>query len=57
MNLFTKLITWFRPAPKTPEEIEATQEAEQIRDEMESVRLSSRSIAGSNYGSGRAPHH
>ena len=57
MNLFTKLIAWFRPAPKTPEEIEATQEAEQIRDEMESVRLSSRSIAGSNYGSGRAPHH
>jgi|GraSoiStandDraft_48_1057284.scaffolds.fasta_scaffold689893_2 hypothetical protein len=54
MKLVTKLIASLRPAPKTPEEIETEQEAEQIRDEMNTVRLSTRSLAGTNYQTERA---
>jgi hypothetical protein len=54
MNVFTKLIASLRPAPKTPAEIETEQEAEQIRDEMNTVRLSTRSLAGTNYQTERA---
>ena len=54
MKLVTKLIASLRPAPKTPEEIETEHEAEQIRDEMNTVRLSTRSLAGTNYQTERA---
>jgi hypothetical protein len=57
MSLFTRLIAWVRPAPKTPEEIEAAQEAEQIRAEMETTRLSQRSMAGGNYHTQRGSKH
>ncbi len=50
MNIFKKL---FRREPKTPEDLEAEAEAHRIRDEMETARLSQRSMAGQNYQSGR----
>ena len=49
MNVFTRFIAWFLPAPKTAEEIEAVEEAARMHEEMETIRLSQRSIAGSNY--------
>ena len=49
MNAFTRFIAWFRPAPKTAEEIEAAEEAARMHEEMETIRLSQRSMAGSNY--------
>jgi hypothetical protein len=49
MNPFTRLIAWFRPAPKTAEELQAEQEGARMHDEMETTRLSQRSLAGSNY--------
>ena len=49
MNPFTRLIAWFRPAPKTTEELQAEQDAARMHDEMETTRLSQRSLAGSNY--------
>jgi hypothetical protein len=49
MNPFTRVIAWFRPAPKTAEELQAEQDAAQMHDEMETTRLSQRSLAGSNY--------
>jgi hypothetical protein len=54
MNAFTRLIAWFRPAPKTAEELQAEQEAAQMHDEMETTRLSQRSLAGSNYETRRS---
>ena len=49
MNAFTRFIAWLRPAPKTAEEIEAAEEAARMHEEMETIRLSQRSMAGSNY--------
>ena len=49
MNPFTRLIPWFRPAPKTAEELQAEQDSARMHDEMETTRLSQRSLAGSNY--------
>ena len=49
MNAFTRFIAWFRPAPKTAEEIEAAEEAGRMHEEIETIRLSQRSMAGSNY--------
>jgi hypothetical protein len=43
------VVAWFRPAPKSAEELEAEQEAVRLHDEMETTRLSRRSLAGSNY--------
>jgi len=48
------VVAWFRPAPKSAEELEAEQEAVQLHDEMETTRLSQRSLAGSNYETRRA---
>ena len=54
MNPLKKLLEALRPAPKTPEDIAAEAEARQLRDQMETVRLSQRSgSAGENYQSGR----
>ena len=49
MNPFTRLIAWFRPAPKTAEDLQAEQDAARMHAEMETTRLSQRSLAGSNY--------
>lgn len=46
MNLLTRLLAWLRPAP---EELKAEQDAARMHDEMETTRLSQRSLAGSNY--------
>jgi len=54
MNVFTRVVAWFRPAPKSAEELEAEQEAVRLHDEMETTRLSQRSLAGSNYETRRA---
>ena len=53
MNPLRKLIAALRPGPPTPEELEARAEAQQIRDQMETIRVSQRSGAGENYQSGR----
>ncbi len=53
MTLITKLLTLLRPAPKTPEEIEAELEGKRVRDDLQTQRLSQRSTAGQNYQSGR----
>lgn len=52
MTLIERLLTLLRPAPKTPEEIEAALESERVRDDLETLRLSQRSPAGQNYQSG-----
>ena len=54
MNVFTRVVAWFRPAPKSAEELEAEQEAVRLHDEMETTPLSQRSLAGSNYETRRA---
>jgi len=54
MNVFTRVVAWLRPAPKSAEELEAEQEAVRLHDEMETTRLSQRSLAGSNYETRRA---
>jgi hypothetical protein len=53
MNIWRKLVEALRATPKTPEEIAARAEAERLRDEMQTQRLSQRSTAGENYQSGR----
>jgi hypothetical protein len=54
MNVFTRVVASFRPAPKSAEELEAEQEAVRPHDEVETTRLSRRSLAGSNYETRRA---
>jgi hypothetical protein len=53
MSLIEKLLTLLRPAPETPEEIEAELESDRVQDQLQTVRLSQRSAAGENYQSGR----
>ena len=53
MSVIEKLLTLLRPAPKTPDEIEAQLESDRVRDQVQTVRLSQRSAAGENYQSGR----
>jgi len=57
MNPLRRLIDAFKPRPRTAEDLEAAQEAERIRYEMETIRLSQRSQAGQNYQSGRGSRH
>jgi hypothetical protein len=57
MNPLARLFAWLRPTPKTPEEVEAAHEAERIRSELETIRVSQRSMAGQNYQSGRGSRH
>ncbi|MFL5926912.1 MAG: hypothetical protein ACJ77E_08265 [Gaiellaceae bacterium] len=51
--MFGKLFDKLRRPPRTPEDIAAKLEADRLRDEMETIRLSQRSTAGQNYESGR----
>jgi len=57
MNPFQRLIDALRPRPKTAEDVAAAQEAERVRDEMETIRLSQLSQTGENYQSGRGSRH
>jgi hypothetical protein len=50
VSIFTKL---FRRRPKSTEDLAAEAEAQRLRDEMQTARLSQRSQAGQNYQSGR----
>jgi hypothetical protein len=50
-------MVWLRPTIKTAEDLEAAQEAARIRAEMETIRLSQRSMVGENYQSGRGSRH
>jgi hypothetical protein len=53
MKSWRRIVEALRPAPKTPEEIAGRAEAERLRDEMRTQRLSQQSTAGENYQSGR----
>jgi|KBSMisStaDraftv2_1062788.scaffolds.fasta_scaffold9041587_1 hypothetical protein len=53
MAFIRKLLTLLRPAPETPEEIEAELESDRVQEQLQTVRLSQRSAAGENYQSGR----
>ena len=56
MNAFTRIVRWLRPKSKSPEDIAAKLEAERLREEMKSNRLSARSDASQHYDSqGRRP--
>jgi hypothetical protein len=57
VNPLARLIGWLRPRPKTAEELAAAREAEAIRGEMETIRVSQLSGAGENYQSGRGSRH
>jgi hypothetical protein len=57
MNVLRRVVGWFKPQVTTPEEVEAAQEAERIRYEMENIRVSQRSMTGENYQSGRGSRH
>jgi hypothetical protein len=57
MNPFARIMAWLKPGPKSPEEIEAEQEADRVQAEMKTIRLSQESSAGSIYQSGRGSGH
>jgi hypothetical protein len=50
MGIFRKLRDALKPKPASPEELA---EAQRLRGELETQRLSQRSQAGQNYESGR----
>ena len=49
MNGLARLIAWLRPAPKSAEDVAAEQEAARIRDEMKTIRTSTRAPRGEYY--------
>jgi len=53
MNPLRKLLDGIKPSPKSADDIAARAEADRLRSEMETIRLSQRSGAGENYQSGR----
>jgi hypothetical protein len=55
VHVLKTIRAWFRPTPKTltPEDVETAEQAERMRYEQESIRLSLRSGASENYQSGR----
>ncbi len=57
MNPLRRVVDWLKPPAKTPEDLEAAREAIRIRDEMETIRISQRSMQGENYQSGRGSRH
>lgn len=55
MNPIRRIVAWFRPKPESPEELLEKENASRMRDEMESIRLSTLSgSAAENYQTGRA---
>ena len=57
MKILRRVVGWFKPQVKTLEDLEAAQEAERIRYEMENIRVAQRSMTGENYQSGRGSRH
>ena len=57
MNILRRIIAWFKPTPNSAEDLEAAEEAARVRYELETIRLSSRSMVGENYQSGRGSKH
>jgi hypothetical protein len=55
MSALSKIVSWFKPKVKTPEEVEAAQEADRIRYEMGTIRLSQRSMAARTTSRNAAP--
>jgi len=57
MNPLTRILAWLKPAPKTPEELAAQQEAARLRAEVETIKDTALGSAGGVYqaqrGSGR----
>jgi hypothetical protein len=51
--MWKKLLDRLRPTPKSPDDIAAKLEAERVRDQVETIRLSQQSGSGENYQSGR----
>jgi hypothetical protein len=57
MNPFARILAWLKPAPKTPEELEADQEAARLRAEMETIKDSALGSAAGMYQSQRGSGH
>jgi hypothetical protein len=57
MNPVTRILTWLKPASKTPGEIAAAQEAARLKAENEAIKDSARSDAGGIYQSQRGSSH
>jgi hypothetical protein len=57
VNRLKRLLEALKRSPGTPEEVAAQQEAERLRDEMATIRVSQRSTTGENYQSGRGSRH
>jgi len=55
MSILTRLRALFARKPPTQEELQARAEAQRLRDEVETARLSQRSQAGENYQSFGGP--
>ena len=55
MSILTTIRRLFARAPVTEDDLAARAEAERLRDEMETQRLSQRSAAGENYQSFGGP--
>jgi hypothetical protein len=53
VSLLRRLVDRFKTSSKSPEDLEAEQEAAKLRYEMETIRVSQRSMVGQNYQSGR----
>jgi hypothetical protein len=53
MSIVQKLRDALKRRPPSEEDLEAKAEAQRVRDELETIRVSQRSGAGSNYQSGR----
>jgi hypothetical protein len=49
MNRMARLIALVRPAPKSAEDVTAEREAARIRDEMQTIRASTRGTRGEYY--------
>ena len=57
MNPFTRFLAWLKPAPKTPEELEAAREAARLRTENETIKDTALSVSGGIYESQRGSSH
>lgn len=57
MNALRRILGWFKPQVRTREDLEAAQDAERIRYDMENIRVAQRSRSGETYQSGRGSRH
>jgi len=54
MNVFTRVVAWSGRRRSRPKSSRLSKKAVRLHDEMETTRLSQRSLAGSNYEIRRA---